>query len=613
MLFDSWYQRQGAYDRSQQPLIVLPGVRELGVSGYAFAGNSSAPIPAGRTLRVMLCAPADGQLVPVREIGSIVSTGAERLRIACDFTGIVEGCHWLNIDGAVDFTPMPCPVYVMHGTQALPHDMAPVVVGTHLMQFPARDGVADAAYGMVPARWAPTVVPLAPRQRPAFSVDPERPNLVGEWIVPRRRDDVHRINRTASGVWQCFNTQAYHHHDFKAAVDKMPLLDGPRGQGTICMATHLQPSLRPDSDKLYFCDPWRMGVSDGAGTITTLAGVRDKQPLRHWADAPDTELVGDWSAIPAERRGFNLLWGMAWDQRTLTLDETVPQIDGEAPHQSGPRCFVSDSLRGRVCSIEFSPTDRSAPAKVTEFTTGQAEPWDVVSEGNRLWVSLRQANRIDEIDIDTRAVLRSFPVQAPEGLALMDGMLYVGSRAARMIFKIDLATTEMVNAASSDINWYIDNNSLYIKIAVSDGSFGPRGMIAGVTWSMLQNGAPFLIKPNGRAIDAWLWKGWGGDPNQRRGVPWEDQGYGTAVGIGHGRMVFAGVNEGVFSVSKALPGDTGMPAAYAAGQAKYHQRFLHLLHGPHGFGYTGLPLPWGEDADIDVYLAAHGHTRPTTI
>jgi hypothetical protein len=36
----------------------------------------------------------------------------------------------------------------------------------------------------------------------------------------------------------------------------------------------------------------------------------------------------------------------------------------------------------------------------------------------------------------------------------------------------------------------------------------------------------------------------------------------------------------------------------------------HLTHGPGGWGYYGLPLPWGVSTDIDDYLRACGHVRP---
>lgn len=38
---------------------------------------------------------------------------------------------------------------------------------------------------------------------------------------------------------------------------------------------------------------------------------------------------------------------------------------------------------------------------------------------------------------------------------------------------------------------------------------------------------------------------------------------------------------------------------------------LNLLHGHFGFGFFGLPLPWGTDPDVDAFLHHHGHRSPT--
>jgi hypothetical protein len=62
-------------------------------------------------------------------------------------------------------------------------------------------------------------------------------------------------------------------------------------------------------------------------------------------------------------------------------------------------------------------------------------------------------------------------------------------------------------------------------------------------------------------------------------------------------------------MSRALPTDVALDRnLYIAGQRDYEQRGFPLLYGPAGWGYYGLPLPWGVSAAIDYYLRAHGHT-----
>ena len=54
------------------------------------------------------------------------------------------------------------------------------------------------------------------------------------------------------------------------------------------------------------------------------------------------------------------------------------------------------------------------------------------------------------------------------------------------------------------MGYIINGNSRFMKIAVSDGSFGPRGMIAYTTWSNSNHGYPNLVDgATGKKID-WL-------------------------------------------------------------------------------------------------------------
>jgi len=51
-----------------------------------------------------------------------------------------------------------------------------------------------------------------------------------------------------------------------------------------------------------------------------------------------------------------------------------------------------------------------------------------------------------------------------------------------------------------------------------------------------------------------------------------------------------------------------MSAAAVRGRTEYQRKALNLIHGADGFGYYGIPLPWGESADIDAFLLEQGHT-----
>lgn len=72
--------------------------------------------------------------------------------------------------------------------------------------------------------------------------------------------------------------------------------------------------------------------------------------------------------------------------------------------------------------------------------------------------------------------------------------------------------------------------------------------------------------------------------------------------------------EGIYRITKSQPGDLPYPEKatdpVVLGMREYMAAGLHLIHGPNGFGFYRLPLPWGRSPNIDAYLAHWGHQRP---
>ena len=68
-------------------------------------------------------------------------------------------------------------------------------------------------------------------------------------------------------------------------------------------------------------------------------------------------------------------------------------------------------------------------------------------------------------------------------------------------------------------------------------------------------------------------------------------------------MLFGTAQEGLHVVSKALATDPVIDSAkYTAGMDQWQARGYGLTHGRGGYGYYGLPLPWGETPEIDYFL-----------
>lgn len=603
------------YRRHQTPFIVSGAEATIPV-----AANSMASGGVFVTLTGSVTLVVDG-----KDVQTIAADGVKRIDFKLPLADLAEGWHWLDVRG---LSPaVPTPMYVRKGARAVPQAFLPIVTHEYQLVFPPAGASPVVHWGMVPFG-SPTPRPMTLKPAEPFSTPLRRADLVCEMLVPSMGTDVHLPTITDDGVVTTAGGQSYHWHDLFAKLPALPVLDGPRGVGTVSMPTHLQWGR---NGKVYFCDPWRVCKISADGTITTLAGYRSsKLPSHFESKAPKLELVGDWSAIPVERRGFHEIWGMTWDDRTLAVNEAadpIPSEGDEKPHLVGPVAFVTDSQNGRVCKLQWLP-DRHGEATVTEFITGLRDPWKPVFRNGLLYVSERQSHRICAYDATTgqlvRVVLqgrdlagidrnrapfnrasldeiRAEPCVLPSGIQLQDEWLYFGSTAQKQVRRVNLDTGELQIVVPFVP---MDNGSMFMEIAVSDGTFGPRGSVFTVTWSANGYGFPHAFKPDG---SQWYYF----DGSSLKGGPWPTPGYPTAVAVGGGRMVCGGVQVVLNVIRKALPTDPPAPSADTLTLAKqqWYARGYHLLHGPCGYGHFGLPLPWGETPEMDRLMAYCGHEK----
>jgi len=476
---------------------------------------------------------------------------------------------------------------------------------------------------MVPAVYSPVTQPIALRECPEFATEPRRDQLVQTQLAICRQDDKYRTVTKGGTLLNTANRQDYFYSDMSEPRPRFQMLDGPRGRGTVVCPTHMEvggatPPGMGFVGNVYFCEPRRFGKIRASGEVVTLAGERHRAPPSYWDDAvQNVDLVGDWSQMPANRpHYFKKLWGMTWNSFTFRTDTTAPPNPAERnlqPHITGVEAFLADSLNDRVAKLKFDKDSHLVPPIVTEFFLGR-ECWDVVElgfESQLLAISVRQENRIVVVDM-AGVVVEQFGATLPEGLYYLpdsttprDGWLYYGSKATKSVRKRHMTTGQDLLAAN--LTTAIDTNSMYVKIAVSDGTFGPRGMIGVVTWSNNRYGYPALYRANGSEIDGWLWAGTARPGRQWVGSADPPPGYTSAIGFGFGRMVFGTVHEGAIQLSKALPTDAPMSAMYFTGQREWYDRGYQLTHGHRGFGQYGLPQPWGVSNPIDAFLIGNGH------
>jgi len=591
--------------------------------------------------------------VPVATVNA--AEGDKWLVFSVPTAGISTGWHRLRIGGLSDGETSPTHFVFMRRPGFTNPKLIPISTSTYAIE--QRPGPAVHAYGYMPMAYAPRPAPLPPRNWIPFS-NQETLAMVAVPLTAFDRYTPHTPNISATGVVSSFNAQAYHWYDFIAKWPRVNLLDGPRGVGAISMVAHINlaaATVRADGSggvvrHIYALDPWRMCRVSDSGEIKTLAGYRHRPMASYYGDSPGfpsteptnqttLELVGDWSAIPVERRGFHELWGMVWLPSSVVVDTSLPLIDDEGvlreQHPVGPSALLTDTQNNRIARVTFHPTDRDRPATVTEWLTGLGDPWGITTWENpatgqyEIIISERSNHRIvaySEDGVFLRTIVqrdpglpgnatlsslrtmtptgtleeaRAQPCLGPEDVHVMDNWLYWGSYAQRQLRRIDLVTgvqEVFADLSESDLNGAIGGG--YVKFSLSDGTFGPRHTAFVATWSVV---SPAVIGGFLEGGGRWRFASAFG--------AFETAGYGAAVAVGQGRMLIGMSEYGITEVYKGPKADAVL---YTTGRSEWRTMFGHVKYGPYGFGTFGQALPWGQSASIDYFLEQLGHQRPET-
>jgi hypothetical protein len=465
-----------------------------------------------------------------------------------------------------------------------------------------------------------------------------------------------------------FNEEYYFKSKFFRANPLYATTDGERGVNHTWAPTVINGGLALPGNtgfrgNLYVCESHRWVKIDRTGKVTTLAGYKHTHPPRRWTSndtadisvaAQNYTLVGDWSAIPSERWGFHEMWAQVWDGRTLPINTaatTIPTEENQQPHVLPVVAYLTDTQNNRVLKAEFvdSAATSSNPrhggtVRITEFITGMSDPWGMEQIGDKLYITERLAHRISIWSADTPntflgvlcsgaalstvgvdrqpsrlaslAAIQAEDIVGPEGLVKFvdeagDLYLIFGSWAMNQIRRVKVSTGE-VSVCVSDL--LTDNNALWVHLAISDGTFGPRGTLFSNTWSAANASGsaafPEAWKYNG-SLSWSRWQYYSGTEYTESGMPWPSTslGYPTASGVVDGKLIFGGAGKGLRVLSRKLASDT-VVSNFQTGRTKYIRMGFDLTHGGGGWSDTGLAPPFGVDTDIDAYLEAHGHVPP---
>ena len=457
----------------------------------------------------------------------------------------------------------------------------------------------------------------------------------------------HRPAQHREGFLSATALEYYKWTTLNLNYPRVPVIPGERGESALGYCTHVEIGTArcPETGRVdngIVCTPWGVGKLRATGKLTPMAGWWMSSPPPHWREQqedsknphPLLRLYGDWSSVSGHK-GCTALWGMGLRQKTLAVNTSAPKLPvGTSglmlhPHYTGVEWYLADSGNDRILKMKMSTESHDIEPTMSDFMVGLRDPFDAVCYSGRdtLIVSERQANRIVECDMDgniidvlvegreglatiqsARMVSRraSLSVIQAEDCVLPDGLYihtddegedwcYFGSAAMRQIKRVNLKTKD-VEVKITDV----PSKGHFIKLAVSDGTAYPKGTMFASTWIKTYNGAPigwlddgtqFTVTQSAKGINGG--RGATGSPVQ----------YSCACGVGQGRLVYGGSVEGIVELSLGHPSDETIDRSrFDRGQEQFKAMGGSLVYGHSACGFYGLPLPYGQNDDLDYYL-----------
>lgn len=523
-----------------------------------------------------------------------------------------------------------------------------------------KDNQQTHAFVVIPkANLKPLARPLFPGALEHFSTALPSSQIERSNLIPANDENTNQLHYAClmeSGATTMQTCQGYEPTIMYAQQAALPHLDGPRG---ITMDFYPLAMWVGLNGKIYYTEPGSFSVIDLSGTKRTLAGIRHmvapyhKEISRTHA-GPYSEVVGVWDpSIPVAEQFIQESWGIAGDVDSFALDPTTI-INGIPAHMPpGPRFLLAD-VHGYILVAQANGQSHSAPYAISRLCA-VSYPWSLawskegtvpvvtVTERNAFRISKWHAQTgaslgtllsnsngaafvwFDSLD-QTKAVRHDFhyqpgvtitqcraqPFLYGEGYVEQDGFAYWGCSAQQEIRRVNKATGKIEVCCRIPWGWL----SSYVHIAISDGTFGPRGTLFATTFSNNGYGRPFAYLPTpGVAADgiplthSKVWAYHIYQPGAVAGMNGSDSAsYATAVGVGNGLLVAGTCQRGLDIYRKS----TSAPTDYARatrGKTYWYSKSYQILWGPNGYGPTNYPLPWGENPDVDYYLTLHGHER----
>jgi hypothetical protein len=159
-------------------------------------------------------------------------------------------------------------------------------------------------------------------------------------------------------------------------------------------------------------------------------------------------------------------------------------------------------------------------------------------------------------------------------------------------------------------------------VSASDGTIFPRHTLFGTTFAIINHGLPeaFGVQPGTSKWGEPLthaqnlngWHGFAYDIADGAGGSSYGAIYATAVHASSGTIIAGSSSCGLSIFVRKSPTDIVADRnRMIAGARVWRAQGYDLIWGREGFAPHKLPLPWGENADMDYWLTQLGHSTTT--
>jgi hypothetical protein len=403
-----------------------------------------------------------------------------------------------------------------------------------------------------------------------------------------------------------------------------PSVDGPRGKGRVIHPTDAQPSRMLGS---HFLDHMSFGHCHADGYVQRHFGWLIDWPYPQYQEEDLIKsmrrLIGNWDAVPPEKRGLDRSWTWVWDPRTVKRGTGAPIVnDGrnmngvlEPPHDTGPTVLLArpQPHHNDLLEAVYDPQSHQTPPKLRIGIEGLYGPWGVtITEDGIVMITEQFANRISayqrNLDGTYTKLWELGGIPRPQGIDHDgQGNVYVGSLLMRSVYRFNMETRAL--ELFKPVAWTA--KSFFVSVHVNrDPETGGVYICASSGNEAANYGNPETWLPDGTKVNpfpaSYAPHGWKGGNTATYSAP---------ARTGWRVMVRGGSDVGLLKWRRKRPGDIDFAAAGYWDSTGFHRQFtddagkwnaegFHLVYGPTCHPSFRIELPRGHSEWADRYINA---------